>query len=407
MTHCPSEIRAVCTWQAFERLGAGLGNVRLRLAASGAAIALLGLVVSCSSEGNPAGPPPTTPVVGGSATPVNEQGFYVASVLRDRDSLFAGFVVTPKSLRFRLAETASFDVVVCGADSPRQACVDNLAAALAQTASPTPSPTLNPAGTPSPSATTSRTSTSTTRPSATTRPPSATPTPSSKTDVVQIGGQVQVTATGSPSLTIEANSQTVQPVLIPTESASWSFNVIPNALGTFDLAVHISVLQGAAGPPLLPEQAITIPLEVYQTSGDRIATGASSFWKLVQQVVAVLGATGVSVGAVVAFLVRRVRRRRRANAAAFAGGASPAGAGYPPPDPGGYPPPQPQSPAGYTPVPQQRPPYPQPLADPPPPTPPPPRPARPSGPPGGYPQQTQPYAPLPPPQPPEPPTRPL
>ena len=270
------------------------------------------------------GPPGATGTAG------NQQGVYIASVLRDRDSLFAGFVVSPRGLRFRLAETTSFEVAVCGVDSPRKACVDNLAAALSQPTSPPPT-TPRPGGTPtagSPPASPSSSPKPTTgspRPTTTNPRASATPTATStsNTNTVQIGGQVLVTATGSPTLTIQPLSQPVQPVLLKTESASWSFNVIPSALGAFDLAVHISVLQGANGPPLLPEQTISIPLEVYQTGGDRIATGASSFWKVVQQVAAVVGATGISVGAVATFLVRRVRRRRRASAAAVPAGLQP------------------------------------------------------------------------------------
>jgi hypothetical protein len=378
-----------------------LGNVRWRLAALGVvAMASLVLATGCgeSSPPNANQPGPTPGATGG--TTGFDQGVYVASVLRDRDALFAGFLVTPKGLRFRKSDTTSFEVVVCGVDSSRKACVDNLAAALAQ---PTPSATtIAPSGTvgATPSATTGSPSPSATRTSpapTTTNPrPSASPTATStsNTSTVQIGGQVLVTATGSPTLTIQPLSQPVQPVLLKTESASWSFNVIPSVLGDFTLAVHISVLQGASGPLLLPEQTVNIPLQVFQTGGDRIVSGASSFWKVVQAVAAVLGATGISVGAVVTFLVRRVRRRRRAAAAAVPVGAPPT---YPAPSASGYPA---ASPA-----------YPPPPAYPAPPVSPPaasPLPApRPAGPPGGYPQQPTPYAPIPtpPPQPPEPPTR--
>src|SRR5690348_3583504 len=99
----------------------------------------VGLVAGCSAGSpNNTNPGPTgSPTVTGS----DDQGVYIASVLRDRNSLFAGFVVTPKNLRFRLAETTTFDVVVCGADSPRKTCADNLAAALAQqTAAPSSTP---------------------------------------------------------------------------------------------------------------------------------------------------------------------------------------------------------------------------------------------------------------------------
>src|SRR5262245_13708436 len=366
--------------------------MRRRLAAFGvAAVVCLVLASGCGSEGNSTNPAPTSnPAATGSGAPVNDQATYIAMVLRNRDSLFAGFLVTPKSLRFRKAETTSFEVVVCGVDSNRKACVDNLAAALAQPTPTSPPPTVA-ATTPTPPGGTPTTGSAT--PSATSPRPSASPTATStsNTNTVQIGGQVLVTATGSPSLTIQSLSQPLQPVLLKTESASWSFNVIPSTIGDFSLAVHITVLQGAGGPPLLPEETFNIPLEVYQTGGDRIVSGASSFWKGVQQVAAVLGATGLSVGAFVTFIVRRVRRRRRAAAAAV-----PVSASYPgSPPPPGYP----QQPGAYPP------PAPPPVSPPPssaaPPAP------RPSQPPGGYPQQPTPYSPIPtpPPEPPEPPTR--
>jgi hypothetical protein len=390
-----------------------VGNVRWRLAALGAAMICVGLVAGCGGS-KPPDNTQTNPGQTGSPTPtgIDDQGVYIASVLRNRDSLFAGFVVTPKNLRFRLAATTTFEVVVCGADSPRKTCADNLAAALAQqTAEPsaTSAPTVGspPSATATPTGTSTTTATGT--PSTTTRPPSGTPTTSStsNTNTIQIGGQVLVTVTGDPSLTIQSNSQANQPVLLKTESASWSFNVIPSAVGAFSLVAHVSVLQGANGPPLLPEQTVIIPLDVYQTPTDRITSDASSFWKVIQEVAAVLGAAGISVSAVAVYLVRRARRRRER--AVAAGGPVPPGfppspypqarAGYPPPTPSGYP-------AQRTPAyPQQ----PVPPSAPPPPAYPPQQPPRPAGPPGGYPQQPAPYSPIPtpPPQPPEPPTRPL
>jgi hypothetical protein len=371
--------------------------VRWRLAALGV-VAMAGLVLAagCGSSSTPSAQPTSNPAttVGPTGSPVDDQGVYVASVLRDRNSLFAGFLVTPKGLKFRQAETTSFEVVVCGVDSSRKACVDNLAAALAEpSASAT---TIAPSGTPTvgstPSATTTSPAPSTTSPAPTTTNPrpsaSPTATSTSNTNTVQIGGQVLVTATGSPTLTIQPLSQPVQPVLLKTESASWSFNVIPSVLGDFTLAVHISVLQGASGPLLLPEQTVNVPVQVFQTGGDRIVSGASSFWKLVQQVAAVLGAAGVSLGAVVTFLVRRVRRRRAAVAAAVPAGV---------PSPPTYP-----TSSGYPAAPMPSYPPPQPVSAPPPPAP------RPERPPGGYAQQPTPYPPIPtppPPTPPEPPTR--
>jgi hypothetical protein len=372
----------------------GLKSVRWRLAALGAvAMACLVLAAGCGSSSPPNNAQPTSNpgvTAGPTGSPIDDQGVYVASVLRDRDSLFAGFLVTPKGLKFRKAETTSFEVVVCGVDSNRKACADNLAAALAEpSASAT---TIAPGGTPTVGSTPSATLTSP-APTTSNPRPSASPTvtSTSNTNTVQIGGQVLVTATGSPTLTIQPLSQPVQPVLLKTESASWSFNVIPSVLGDFTLAVHISVLRGASGPLLLPEQTVNIPVQVFQTGGDRIVSGASSFWKIVQQVAAVLGAAGISLGAVVTFLVRRVRRRRRVAAAAV-----PAGVPSPPPYPGasGYPatpspsypaPPSPASPPVWAPPPAPRP----------------------QQPPGGYAQQPTPYLPIqtPPPLPPEPPTR--
>src|SRR5262249_3187816 len=152
----PAE-RNGCTGQ---RLGGnGLRNVRWRLAALGAvAMACLVLGAGCGSSSPPNSTQPTSnpgTTVGPTGSPLDDQGVYVASVLRNRDSLFAGFLVTPKGLKFRKAETASFEVVVCGVDSSRKACVDNLAAALAQpSASAT---TIAPSGTPTVGATPSET----------------------------------------------------------------------------------------------------------------------------------------------------------------------------------------------------------------------------------------------------------
>jgi hypothetical protein len=106
----------------------------------------------------------------------------------------------------------------------------------------------------------------------------------------------------------------VQPVLTPEDRATWQWDLTPSQAGRWELQVHVSVLKTETDQPLIADQVITIPMRVDQTNAKR----AEQAWFGIKEVVGVLSAAGVSLVAVVGFIVRSVVKRRRARAAALA-----------------------------------------------------------------------------------------
>ena len=83
----------------------------------------------------------------GSGSQGSNQGAYVASVLKDRDFLFDGFVVTPRGFRNELNKPLAVKVSVCGALARSGDC-NISASAIPPGVLPTPSATSTFAATP-------------------------------------------------------------------------------------------------------------------------------------------------------------------------------------------------------------------------------------------------------------------
>ena len=112
----------------------------------------------------------------------------------------------------------------------------------------------------------------------------------------------------------------IQPVLTPDDRAKWEWDITPTQAGVYELQVHVSVLRADTEQPLIADQVIEIPVTVEQTNAKR----AEQAWFGIKEVVGVLGAAGVSLVAVVGFIVRSVVKRRRTRRAASAGQGPPA-----------------------------------------------------------------------------------
>lgn len=73
------------------------------------------------------------------------------------------------------------------------------------------------------------------------------------------------------------------------------------------LQTHLSILRAGTDEPLLADQTIEVTLTVSQTAAHTVKVA----WLGLKEIITVLGAAGVSLVAVVAYLVRRARRRTR------------------------------------------------------------------------------------------------
>ena len=104
----------------------------------------------------------------------------------------------------------------------------------------------------------------------------------------------------------------IQPVVTPEDRATWQWDLTPSRVGAYRLQVHVSILRAQTSQPLIADQVIEIPLTVDRT----LANTAEQAWFGMKEVLTVLGAAGVSLVAVIGFVVRWFVKRRRARAAA-------------------------------------------------------------------------------------------
>ena len=81
--------------------------------------------------------------------------------------------------------------------------------------------------------------------------------------------------------------------------------------------MHFSVLRQNSTEALLPDQKYVVPLTVRSTAEHT----ARSAWLGLKEVIGLISAAGVSLAAVVAWVVSRAKRRKRATAAAAAADA--------------------------------------------------------------------------------------
>jgi hypothetical protein len=248
-----------------------------RMVALAAAVALLGLV-ALNACGISEEPPPTS----------QDQEQFIKSFLADRAFLFDGYATTVTSIRMPVDDTYRLTVRVCG---ERAGC----AAHLTGTASP---------GT---SASASASASASVTPE-----PSVQPSLFPGETRVRIGGLISTRLTSNMPGAIRRLSSEIQPVVTPEDLATWQWDVTPSRVGEYRLQVHVSVLRAETSQPLIADQVIEIPLTVDRT----LAKTAEQAWFGMKEVLTVLSAAGVSLVAVVGFIVRRHRKRRRARAAA-------------------------------------------------------------------------------------------
>jgi len=131
---------------------------------------------------------------------------------------------------------------------------------------------------------------------------------------VKVGGQVKATLTTDMPGQIAANSGDQQPIITSTDEAEWEWRLQPSQAGQFQLTVHFSVLRQNSTEALLPDQKYVVPLTVRSTAEHT----ARSAWLGLKEVIGLISAAGVSLAAVVAWVVSRTKRRKRAAAAADA-----------------------------------------------------------------------------------------
>jgi len=261
-------------------------------AAVAMAIGLLGLVVLAGCAGSENAAPPGS----------SDQAQYVKRVLEDREYLFDGYAATVSSVRVPVDETYRLTVRVCG---ERSGCVGGPSASV----SPTPGgPTTTPNTSPSPPSSTSPGTSESPEPSESSLPPAP------GEAVVRVGGMVRARLTTDMPGTMTPLGTDIQPVLTPEDRATWEWDLTPSQAGRWQLQVHVSVLKAETDQPLIADQVITIPMRVDQTNAKR----AEQAWFGIKEVVGVLSAAGVSLVAVVGFVVRSAVKRRRARAAALA-----------------------------------------------------------------------------------------
>jgi hypothetical protein len=257
-----------------------------------AAVVVMGLGLA----GCGAGSPPSSAVNPGTGS---DQSLYVASALQDRNFLFDGFVVTHRTVSTGVNQALTVLVEVCGSQAASHDCQTYRRGLPSELTDASPSASSSP----TPSATSS-----------------ASPTAPANPDLVRLGGLIKTTLTSPMPGQIQAESTEQQPVLTSTESASWEWVVTPTATGSYTLQVHLSVLQGSTGAALLPDQTVDISLDVHQTNENTV----QGVWNGIKEFAVVLGASGVTLGAIIAFVARRLRRRKTpAGAAPLTGPPSP------------------------------------------------------------------------------------
>jgi hypothetical protein len=252
------------------------------------AAGLVGLV-AVNACGIPAEPPPTS----------EDQEQFIKSFLVDRAFLFDGYATTVTSIRMPVDDTYRLTVRVCGEQAGCTAQFTRTASpgtsASASGTSPEKSPTPVPSGT-----------------SSVTPDPSVHPSLLPGEARVRIGGLISTSLTSNMPGTVTRLSSEIQPVVTAEDVATWQWDVTPSRVGAYQLQVHVSVLRAETSQPLIADQVIEIPMTVDRT----LAKTAEQAWFGMKEVLAVLSAAGVSLVAVVGFVVRRFVKRRRARAAA-------------------------------------------------------------------------------------------
>lgn len=201
---------------------------RSRIAVAALAILTAALAVACGSAPNYA--------AGGSSS---DQQQYQIKLAADRSSLIAGSITLPNGVSGQTSNPVRVSVTVCG---PR-AIVPGLCGRL-------------------------RTSTA------------SGDTPANQ---VMTGANLKVDLTTDVQSTITLTTDEIQPVVSPTDDATWVWNVVPHQATSADefLTVHVTALIGQTTNPLIPERTFTIPFDVATSGGDtRSHIGNTLQWLL-------------------------------------------------------------------------------------------------------------------------------
>lgn len=192
---------------------------------------------------------------------------YVISIENGRKVLTAGFVTYVSSVSTDIGHSVEFTATVCGAAASRCRAPSSV-------------------------------NTSTTRPSTTQTP-------------IQVGGNIRARLTSDMpdaqgQITLESSED--QPVVESTDAASWTWRIQPSSPGDFDLIVSFTVLLGSSSSSLTPDMSYHASLTVRQTTSHAIGSWWQSFGDFIKSLGGILSALGVSVAAVVLWIVRRTKK---------------------------------------------------------------------------------------------------
>lgn len=207
---------------------------------------LVGVLVSCGTDTGRA----TSP---GPDNNDSTQQAYQVKITSDRGQLIDGYVYFPVRVTAQVGATSRFSVLVCAAEAAE--CAPKGAAHMS------------------------------TGPTSTTR------------EALKIGARIRARLTADSQCEITLTSTEVQPVLLSTDSAVWTWNIKPNAVGQFTLTVHLTALVADSDEPLLPDREVTAPVEVPQTASNVVINVGRGVRNVLLTIGAILGALGLSATA--------------------------------------------------------------------------------------------------------------
>lgn len=222
-------------------------------------VAVLGVVVILAMDS----PPHSSLSAPGDAS----QSQYQVDVETDRSSLTSGYAGVPRKVRVDVDQTLRFAVTLCGdkADSQDRRCRRDAPRPDGPTVEPQP-----------------------------------------------VGARVRARLTTDATAEIVAVSSEIQPVIQPTDSATWTWNVKPSKSGTYTLMVVLTTLRGGTEEALLADRILASEFEV----GGTFAHSGSVFARIVKDYWPVI--TGVVALPFIPRLAKRFQKWRKAKAASWA-----------------------------------------------------------------------------------------
>lgn len=126
-----------------------------------------------------------------------------------------------------------------------------------------------------------------------------------------VGAYMSAALSGAMPGQIVGLSQPVQPVILDTDSATWSWEVDPSEAGTFDLTLTVTPLLANTRTPLEAAVPYPIRLTVTESTGQRLSTIAVKWGgSFIDRLAEVLGALGLTAAGIATWFWQRVRKRR-------------------------------------------------------------------------------------------------